>query len=353
MVKQLGFKIFMTLASLTLVGPAFATLKKDKEVGKAKLHVFPQANRTPFLKAISEAEKSLHLAVYKLSDPEIIKALEKAAKRNVQIKIIYEPNIYKHSAQSEQSSTGVESLKNLPTVSLHTHSKDYAQVHHKLIIIDEKKALISTINFDKESFDGIKDSSPPCRDFSLEIKSDDNPELLNELVIGFEADLKDQTFNGIHPALIWGPQGQREKIIKLIEAATESIDLYQQDIQDKKIVGSLISALDRGIKIRLIMMPFPFDSEKKKDNNIPNQNLLINNKAQVGLVDKHYIHAKAMLIDGSKANKKLYIGSTNFYAASLDKNRELGLVTTDRNAIENFSRVFSEDWDIASKNILR
>jgi cardiolipin synthase len=317
---------------------------------KAKLWTFPEAKRDPFLEAIKGAEKTIQIAVYKLSDPALINALKEAAQRNVKIEILYEPSTYQHNRQEVQDSN-LKPLEIYPSVRLYTHSDRFNQVHHKLLLIDGKKAIIGTINFDSESFDGVMNGDASTRDFAIETE---NPKVLEELKHVFEADLKDSPAAYHHPALVWGPHTQRTKILQLIEKAQESIDIYQQDIQDKGIQRALLGALKRGIKVRLIMMPYPFDKHHQKDGNIPHQNELIQKGGHVGLYKALYVHAKALLIDGENPTKaQLYVGSTNFYTPSLDENRELGIIVTDPTPIAEFQRVFSQDWLKCEKDVLR
>ncbi|GAO98179.1 putative cardiolipin synthase YwiE [Caedimonas varicaedens] len=349
-------RAFFLLSWVFLIVNVQATesYKKDAAVSDARLLVFPDNKREPFLNAIQNAQQSIQLAAYKLSDLAVMEALKKAAERGVTIDIFYEPNIFKHSRQGAQTSN-LDALKK-EHIRIHTHSNRFNQVHHKLLIIDGKKALIGTINFDEESFDGIagedrQKENAPCRDFAIET---DNPQILQELTQVFNADLKDQPVTYHHPALVWGPHTQRMKILALIESAQKNIDLYQQDIQDKGILRALKAAIARGVQIRLLMMPYPFDKDKKKDNNISHQNELIQAGGHVGLFTEFYGHAKAMLIDGRDLNKaRLYVGSTNFYTPSLDENRELGIIVSDHKAVSDFSHVFEQDWSKSQKNILR
>jgi phosphatidylserine/phosphatidylglycerophosphate/cardiolipin synthase-like enzyme len=55
---------------------------------------------------------------------------------------------------------------------------------------------------------------------------------------------------------------------------------------------------------------------------------------------KPYVHAKAMLIDDTY----LYIGSINFSDNSMDKNREIGIIVTNNEAIDAFKKQFEIDW---------
>jgi cardiolipin synthase A/B len=60
--------------------------------------------------------------------------------------------------------------------------------------------------------------------------------------------------------------------------------------------------------------------------------------------DVLYIHAKAVVADAGNAGEQLFVGSENFSAASLRKNRELGLRTTNRAVISAISAVLGGDY---------
>ena len=51
-------------------------------------------------------------------------------------------------------------------------------------------------------------------------------------------------------------------------------------------------------------------------------------------------HAKAIVVDGRFA----YAGSINFTSYSMDKNRELGLVTADEEFVGRIADTFERDW---------
>jgi phosphatidylserine/phosphatidylglycerophosphate/cardiolipin synthase-like enzyme len=53
-----------------------------------------------------------------------------------------------------------------------------------------------------------------------------------------------------------------------------------------------------------------------------------------------YAHAKAIMVDGQRA----FVGSENLSAASLDRNRELGVIVADQRAIATLQATFAADW---------
>lgn len=57
-----------------------------------------------------------------------------------------------------------------------------------------------------------------------------------------------------------------------------------------------------------------------------------------------YIHAKVILADGTTG----FIGSENFSNASLNENRELGLITTDSSILGSVGATLQSDYSNAT-----
>ena len=57
-----------------------------------------------------------------------------------------------------------------------------------------------------------------------------------------------------------------------------------------------------------------------------------------------YIHAKAVVADAGKSDEQMFVGSENFSAASLRRNRELGLRTTNKPVIAAVAAVVAADY---------
>ena len=52
------------------------------------------------------------------------------------------------------------------------------------------------------------------------------------------------------------------------------------------------------------------------------------------------MHAKIIVVDGQRA----FVGSENISTASLDRNRELGVLIADANVIHTLQQTFRLDW---------
>jgi phosphatidylserine/phosphatidylglycerophosphate/cardiolipin synthase-like enzyme len=57
-----------------------------------------------------------------------------------------------------------------------------------------------------------------------------------------------------------------------------------------------------------------------------------------------YIHAKAVVADAGKSDAQMFAGSENFSAASLRRNRELGIRTTNKPVISAVAAVLAADY---------
>ncbi len=303
-----------------------------KEFDKNMIFVFPEAGRTPLITAINSAKKTIDMAAYRLSDPQIIETLEKAKKRGVTIHLLIEPNIFVH-----EKGYGTNPIDHLKSIGIHiyTLSKRFNQAHYKMIVIDKSWGLLGTGNAAQDAFEGTEDV-PACRDFSVPILKSS---LVHELLRIFNADIHDERVVPRTTKLVWGPDQQRSTFLRMINSAKKSIRIYQQSFEDVGMAQALAGAARAGVDVQLIMPPFPFS--RTVDGNIPNQTLITQAGAKVVLNTKIYIHAKVMIVD----DKEMYVGSCNMYSPSIDQTRELGIIIDTPKPIKTVLETFQKDWE--------
>ena len=162
--------------------------------------------------------------------------------------------------------------------------------------------------------------------------------------------------------LTWGPGEHRIHFKELIKGAKESIEIYQQALQDEELSELLMDAVKRGVNVSILMSEFPF-GPKHGNKSEKYQQLIVNTKsydgkkcAQVKLTGelvkegdlagkKLHIHAKVMIVDGLNPKEAImYLGSTNFYTPALDKDRNVGIITKDSRYIIPVQTQFKKDW---------
>jgi phosphatidylserine/phosphatidylglycerophosphate/cardiolipin synthase-like enzyme len=117
-----------------------------------------------------------------------------------------------------------------------------------------------------------------------------------------------------------------------------SVAVETEVLSDKPVVEALARAAQRGVRTSLTMT-------YQKDW-VPNFTML----AKAGVMVAYYrgehplyIHAKAFVVDAGFPGARAYLGSHNLSAASLLRNRELGIVLTDPATVSAVGVVLAKD----------
>jgi cardiolipin synthase len=136
------------------------------------------------------------------------------------------------------------------------------------------------------------------------------------------------------------PGDGRRPILDEIEAATETIDLEIYIISDNEILEALERAQARGVKVRVLLEEHPFGGGGGQEN-------IFDRLADAGIDVRwnnpafRFSHIKMMVIDHAVA----IIMNQNITTSSFTGNRELGVVTTNPEAVQAASAIFEADWN--------
>ncbi len=138
--------------------------------------------------------------------------------------------------------------------------------------------------------------------------------------------------------LLWSP-GSEAATITLINKAKISLKIYNEEMADSKIVSALGSAAMRGVHVQVVMTNQ--SSWHRNFNSLKADGVSIRTyHGETPL----YIHAKMILADGKTA----FVGSENFSLTSLTRNRELGIIITDKKLLDSLNATFSSDYKNAT-----
>jgi phosphatidylserine/phosphatidylglycerophosphate/cardiolipin synthase-like enzyme len=300
--------------------------------GATGLQIFvePAAGETPVLHAIETAQRSVWVEVYLLTDRNVINALEDAAQRGVQVRVLLELNPYGAGTVSPQ-----ETLQELQVAGVQTEGADsaYHYTHEKAIIVDGATLLILTANLTKSALGGS--SYADNREYGI---VDSTMADVQEAVSIFQADWQRTTPTLSDPNLVVSPVNARARILAFISGARATLLVEDEEMVDQQSEDALIAAAQRGVNVEVVV-PAPSGSSGA----VPDASRLLQGGVHVRYISNVYMHAKMMVADGHMA----FVGSENFSATSLDENRELGILIADQTVIATLTQTFQQDWSSA------
>ncbi len=290
------------------------------KVSSPELIVETYSGMIPVLKAIQSAKKSIHLEIYGFTQFDIAEALGKASSRGVQIKVMME----KSPVGGDSENWAVKYALLHYGIQIKWANPTYFLTHAKFIVIDNEKAFVFTGNFTYSTFH-------KNREFGIEVI---NPDRVKEIESIFQNDWNRKPVNKVKDSnLILSPINSRSRIESLIESATTTIDIWQQEMEDTEINNLIDSEIKKGIKVRIIIPPL----YRVTGNSDAVQEFGLK---YIKALPNPYVHAKVIIVD----NKRAYIGSNNFSHASLDMNREMGIITGNSNIVQSLTDIFEIDW---------
>jgi len=291
--------------------------------------VEPDDGRTLILGALQEAKRSIDLTIYELNDPEVDAALISAHDRGVVVRVLY--NYYSFISQGRNPNESAVNSLDSAGIQSKPASSSFLDTHQKTFLIDSSEAIIMTFNLQPDYFQGT-------RDFGI---TTTNPAEIAEIQRVFEADWNYQPPTVTQPTLVWSPINSRQKILGLISHSTKTLEVYNEEIQDEACIQALISAAGRGVAVRFISAQL---MQEGRDANAPGRQTLNNGGVDAKAGTSLYIHAKMILADYGTSDQVAFVGSENFSDASLDKNRELGILVKDKTVLDRLNTVFEQDW---------
>jgi phosphatidylserine/phosphatidylglycerophosphate/cardiolipin synthase-like enzyme len=287
----------------------------------------PEEGTASILNLIKNSTSSIDLVMYEFKDKGIADALIDAEKRGVAVRVLLNQG---YEGQEEKINEPAYAYLQSRGVSVNWTPNYFSLTHQKTLVVDKNKAFILTFNFTPQYY-------YTSRDFGI-LDQDQND--VSAIENTFNADWSGQKIsldNG--DDLLWSPGSDKDTIL-LINSAKKEIDIYNEEMNDERIINALSSAAIRGINVKVIMTyqsSFKDEFEQLKNAGV-NLHLFHGEK-------ELYIHAKIIIADSSYA----FLGSENFSYTSLDKNRELGIFLSDQKIVNSLIHTFNIDWQNAKE----
>lgn len=287
----------------------------------------PDQGLTAIYSLIASAKKSIDMTMYELTDVTVMDAFAKAAKAGITVRVILD-----QSGDEKKVNTPAYNYLKENKCGVHWANPAYAVTHQKTITVDAATSAIMTLNLTPTDY-------KTTRDFAV---ITNNAADLAAIETTFNADF---TNAKITPPtgenLVWSPTNASSSLVALINAATKSLLISQEEFGDQALVTAVVAALKRGVTVTLV---------QENMNNQYNATLttLKATGAKIATYSSQtgrYIHAKTVLADYGSANAKLFVGSENFTTPSLEDNRELGLIFSDATCMAGVSAAITADFN--------
>jgi phosphatidylserine/phosphatidylglycerophosphate/cardiolipin synthase-like enzyme len=191
--------------------------------GQLSLLVEPDQGIEPIYALIASARKSIDLTMYELVDTNADLALELAASRGVVVRVLLDVNREKSANQA--------AYDELSDMKVHVAWADtrYAATHQKTLVIDDSVAAVMTLNMTSRYYSST-------RDFAV---IDRNPSDVAAIEQVFNADFTHKTT--ATPAatdLVWSPHLSEPVLLSLINSATASLLVENEEMSDKQVTAS-------------------------------------------------------------------------------------------------------------------
>ncbi len=292
-------------APASTTSPAPATTTNTVATPGLSLTVEPQEGMSPIYNFMSSARQSLDMTMYELSDSKAEQILIADHDKGVRVRVLldrdYSGGSVNQAAYSTLSAAGV-------SVAWANASEIF---HQKTITVDGTESEVMTGNLTSQYY-------ATTRDF---VVTDTQAADVAAIESVFTSD-----WSGALPSpgsmgadLIWSP-GSEPQLVALIGSAQHSAEVENEEMDSSPIESALEADARRGVAVTVIMT-----SDSEWDSAFSQlESAGVHVVLYPDTSSALYIHAKVIDVDGAKA----FVGSENFSTASLDYNRELGVVTS-------------------------
>lgn len=286
----------------------------------------PTAGLTTLYSLISSAKKTIDITMYELTDTTVTSLLATAASDGVTVRVILDQN-----AEKSNNTTAYNYLK-AHSVSVHWANTKYTYTHQKTITVDGVTSAILTLNLTPKYYSTGRDYAVITTDAAdvAAIEATFNADFTNTSVTP-----------GTGDNLVWSPTNSRSSLLALINGASASLMLEEEEMSDTEIISALESALERGVSVTMVQ-------ENESSDYSTQLKALKSAGAKIAVYTSstgYYIHAKVVLADYGTSSQKLFVGSENMTSNSLDNNRELGLIFTDSTSIAEIHADIVSDYN--------
>jgi cardiolipin synthase len=274
---------------------------------------------------IKSATTTLDMTMYELTDTTAEADLAADAAKGVTVRVILDTNLEKSS-----NTTAFNYLK-AHGVSVVWANTTYAATHQKTITVDGTRSAVMTGNLTSQYYS-------TSRDFAV---VDTNQIDVKAIEKVFNADF---AHTAITPTdgdnLVWSPTDSEDQMLDVVNSATGTLQVENEEMGLAAVTTALEKAAKRGVNVEVVMTN-SYDDYTTEFDALKAAGVHVSTYAEDASL---YIHAKVILADYGTSAARVFVGSENFSNASLNENRELGLILTDSAVLTSIHTSLTSDF---------
>ncbi len=274
---------------------------------------------------INSATTTLDMTMYELNDTTAINDLIAREQAGVKVRVILD------QAESSTNQTAYNDLS-AAGVGVVWSSTAFTYTHQKTITVNGDESLVLSGNLTSEYY-------PTSRDYGV-FDSDQNDVAAIEAVFA-----DDYTHTSITPSdgdnLLWSPTTAQSRLLSIINGATKTLDVQEEEFSDTAVVNAIVADAKRGVAVRMVI-----ENESSAYQSEINEVTAAGGKVTTYTSSTgFYIHAKAIVADYGLSTAAVEVGSMNITSNSLTANRELGIILNDTGVENVVESTFDADFN--------
>jgi phosphatidylserine/phosphatidylglycerophosphate/cardiolipin synthase-like enzyme len=313
----------------------------------------PESKEALIIQAIQQAKSSIWAEMYTFTDARVAGALDQAAQAHLDVRVLYEPRLSQTALQNLSPDRQHFPVWAHPNQAALPNQQPVNTRHAKFMVIDgniagQAKAYVMTANFTAQALGGDQLSTTVNREY---VVCDTNAQDIAALMAIFQADAQGQPLPDLGVSnVIVSTINAHSVLFKMLSSATHSIWAQTEEVGDPptggalaqswSIEAALTTAAKSGVQVQLMLPPQNTGSAFIPDSSAALARLSGLPTLQIKTGSQYYMHAKLFIIDQRIA----FVGSENLSRASLNYNREVGLLITSPGEVHKLCATFSSDW---------
>ncbi len=337
---------------------------------------YENSTSTPVIALLDSAQSMIDIEIYTMDDPVVHQAILNALAAHVKVRIIQEPTpvgnacrVFDSPSATDNASCATQKAFRAKVVnaggtyvpfskSLCGGATSNCVEHGKMILIDGKAAMLSTGNFDSTNLCDRSANPSRCdRDYAYVIHYTPAIQILGQIfehdLAGNPYDLQSLLSRAGAADLTVSPYSLAPTI-QFIRSAKTNLVIQEQYLKDPEMNAEIIAAAQRGVDVRLNVSSAcafgkPTAGDAAKWTQIYTafeaagaKVRIFTSNVKVG-GNKGYLHAKAIVVDGSTA----WVGSVNGSSQAMGSNREFGIFFNAPNDIATLLGFMKSDFNNA------